>query len=111
MRREDEFVALEFDLYHCDDPSRSEDGIRYPLAVRARRDDVALTSSDLAITDDTVWGEVIEAVMQDGSANIVAMLDGAGGSVSGVVSITIADDRLEVDEGAASPALEKGSAS
>lgn len=100
--RKDGKTSLEFDLYHCDDPDRSRDGTRYPLMVTMASGDVFMEPANLEITDDGTWGEVIEATVEDGAAKIVAMLDGAGGSVSGVATITVTGRSLTVVEEAAS---------
>lgn len=91
-------VVMEFDLFHCDDPQRSDESAWYSLEVCAPRGDITVDPPGLAITDNSIWGEIIEADLRKNHLALVIMLVAPGQSNAGIVYLTIAGDRLTVKE-------------
>lgn len=93
---EGEFIVVDFDLYHCDDPGRSQDGYAYPLRVRFPVAETEVLSFQ-PLNDPAFGGEVVRAEMIGASYSFLAFLpDEPFGSKS--IELVVTAPAVQVSE-------------
>ena len=63
-------VIITFDLSHCDDPQRNDDGKSYILTAAFRTTSINLVEGEIPDSDEIVGGEILKVEEVDGRLQI-----------------------------------------